>query len=129
MNDKHNLDKTFSEKAKFLLNGRIYPAIKSCVDNRYKIAVSYFAFYAFILNAKIDFITNNKFAISLLGSVLFSLFVLHNFINYAMNAHEESILEDRNYLGKWYKSSVLEILFSSLMLIVIWLTFCFFKLN
>ena len=125
MDDRHNLNKIFSEKAKFILNGRIYPAIKSCVNNRYKIVLSFFAFHAFILNADIDFIIKHKPDIIFLGSILFSLFVIHNFINYAMNAHEECILEDRNYLGKWLKSSILEILFSVLMLTIIWIAHVF----
>lgn len=45
-------NKKISESEKTILTGRIYPAIQSCVNNRYKIIVGYFAVIGFILSAR-----------------------------------------------------------------------------
>lgn len=127
MDDKHNLNEPLSEKAQFLLNGRIYPALEACVNNRYKIIVSFFVFYSFILNPQLKFINDNYHLVSLLGSIVFTIFIVHNCINYVMNAHEELILENRDYLGNWFKNSIIEFLFLLIMCALIWGMFGFIK--
>ena len=120
-NDLNELDK-------LKLTGRIYPAIKSCVDNRYKIVIGFFAYYTFVLNStNINAIKNNFTAIQLIMSIIFTLFIFHNYYNYASNADE---IEKIEKLGKhWFKRSILEFIFGIIMVIIIWLAFALIKLD
>jgi hypothetical protein len=125
MNNTNELfsDNDITEKEKVILNGRIYPAIKACVNNRYKIVISFFAYYSFILNAEIKFITDNFGEIQLAVSLLFTFFIIHNYINYGFNAWEEQKIEKRKHLKSWFFSSINEFIFGIIMIIVIWLVF------
>jgi hypothetical protein len=128
MNNDNELfsDNKITEKEKVILNGRIYPAIKACVNNRYKIVISFFAYYSFILNAEIKFITDffDIFQLGLGISLLFTFFIILNYINYAFNAWEEQKIEKRIHLKSLFCSSINEFIFGIIMIIVIWLAFC-----
>ena len=90
------MSKEISDSEKVILTGRIYPAIQSCVGNRYKIIIGYFAIVGFLLvNEEIleKFIKYN--AAALLAAV-FAAFVIHNFLNYWLNAKEQWKLEKIN---------------------------------
>ena len=118
-----------NELDKLKLTGRIYPAIKSCVDNRYKIVISFFAFYAFILNVKIETIKVNFHAIQIIMSIIFTLFVFHNYINYAANANELQKIEKLETPKHWFSRSYLECIFGTIMIIIIWIAFVLIKID
>ncbi len=77
------------DNEKTRLTGRIYPTIQSCVNNRYKIIVGYFAVVGFLL-VKVDvlklFIKSGALVFL---SIIFTLFVVHNSVNYWRNAKEQ----------------------------------------
>jgi hypothetical protein len=107
------------QKNKFILQGRIYPAIQACVNNRYKIILGVFAYYSFIF-------TSEKFrsqvdiaGVNLLVSIIFSVFVGHNLVNYWMNAWEQCKIENDGRLT-WKDWPIMEILFSAFTLVLIW---------
>lgn len=118
-----------NELDKVKLTGRIYPAIKSCVDNRYKIVIGFFAYYAFILNVKIETIKANFQAIQIIMSIIFTLFVFHNYYNYARNADELQKIEKLENPTNWFSRSILEFIFGAIMIIIIWLAFAWIKLD
>ena len=77
------------------LDGRIYPAIKNCVNNRYRIITGIFTYYAFLLSD----LSNNfpQLKAKIIGSFIpfvFLLFILHNFLNYRENAKVQHELEN-----------------------------------
>jgi hypothetical protein len=88
-------EERFTDRDKTILEGRIYPAIKACVNNRYKIILSIFAYYSFIISAK-DSIKNISHNINLYASMLFTFFIIHNLVNYWLNNAEEIKHEHRN---------------------------------
>ena len=65
MSDKHEL-----ENNRFILEGRIYPAIRACVNNRYRIILAFFAYYSFIYTGLVK--TPNQFC----GKYLFYVICL-----------------------------------------------------
>jgi hypothetical protein len=107
--------KEMTDSEKTILTGRIYPAIQSCISNRYKIVVGYFAIVGFLLT--INERTLKKF-IELNGAAflagVFTIFVIHNSINYWGNAKEERELEKK---GK--KFPLVDILSSIVITILI----------
>ncbi len=95
-------DKRSFDKNKMILEGRIYPAIKTCVNNRYKILVGLFVYYGFILRfiyLPENFLKNiNQLPIdlsllNLIVTVVFTVFVLHNLINYILTSKEQKKFE------------------------------------
>ncbi len=114
-----------------VLQGRIYPAIQRCVGNRYYILIGIFGYYGFILNTNL--ITR---PIHTYVSIIFTLIVSHNIINYCLNAVEQRQLESKlklvyqkyfrikfgeiafNFIGKF--PNFLEFFFATLTLILIW---------
>lgn len=81
------------DRNKTILTGRIYPAIQSCVGNRYKIIVGYFLIVGYLLINKDklkEVIDSGAFYLA----VIFTIFVIHNFFNYFLNAREQWKLED-----------------------------------
>lgn len=112
--------KGFTEKDKTILTGRVYPNVLACVNNRYKIILGFFAYYAFIVNAK-KIISQ---PINLVASIIFSLFVIHNLINYWTILLDEYKHEKIN--GK--KTPVIEIIFTGIALFLIWGAFFIVKL-
>ena len=111
------------------LTGRIYPSIKSCVDNRYKIVISFFAYYAFIINVKIQAVLSNITIIQLIMSMVFTLFIFHNYYNYTRNANAQQKIEKPEKPQNWFSMNLIEIIFGFIMLITIWLAFVFIKFD
>ncbi len=104
---------------KDILEKRIYPAIKSCVDNRQKIVAGIFAVYAFIkssLNTGIKDASTFCFI-----AWIFTFFVLHNSINYYFNAKEQFKLEKKGGNERVWTYMRAEGLFTIFMLLIIWL--------
>ena len=102
------------DRDKTILTGRIYPAIQSCVNNRYKIIVGYFLIVGFFLinkNELKEVIDSGAFYLA----GIFTIFVIHNFFNYLLNAREQWKLEDT---AKTFP--ILETVSSIAMLILIW---------
>jgi hypothetical protein len=78
-----------TEEDKFKLKERIYPAIQSSVNNRYKITLGIFIYYGFILNNDNiyeAYKTHPYF--NLIASIVFTAFIVHNFFNYWENSKE-----------------------------------------
>jgi hypothetical protein len=116
-----------SETNKFILQNRIYPAIKSCVNNRYKIIIGIISYYSFIFQFK-DKISY-LIVIKILLSTLFYLLVLLNSINYYTNYANQIELENEfiinnkdDFISKWHQiisKSFIEFFFSIIILISI----------
>ena len=107
------------------LEHRIYPAIRSCISNRYKIVAGIFSLYAFIassLNTNKEII-NQK--VSYFAAWIFTFFVIHNASNYCFIAWEQYDLEGSPDNKKspcqriWHLFRV-EGLFSIAILAIIW---------
>ena len=121
--------KEISDRSKTILTGRIYPAIQSCVSNRYKIVVGHYAIVGFLLvldKAKIKELVASG-SVTLLA-VIFTLFVFHNLSNYWLNANEQRTLEGLEKNGE-SNLPLLEIFSSVIMLILIWVGYCFLRLH
>ena len=118
-----------SERSKTILTGRIYPAIQSCVSNRYKIVVGYFAIAGFLLGVDKEKLKElvASGSVSLLA-IIFTLFVFHNLSNYWLNANEQQKLEGSEEKNE-NKLPLLEIFSSAIMLILIWIGYCFLRLH
>lgn len=111
-----------SDIEKTILTGRIYPAIQSCVNNRYKIIVGYFAIVGFLL---INEETLKRFIDSGAATFLtavFTIFVIHNSVNYWLNAKEQWKLEKIDN-----KCPLVDVLSSVVMTILIWGGYFFIK--
>jgi hypothetical protein len=109
------------------LENRIYPAIKACIANRYKIVTGIFAVYAFIassLNKDKEIINQN---VSLFAAWIFTFFVVHNTWNYACNAWEQYKLEGCKESKKIRFCWIFRVegLFAIAMLLLIWLGYFF----
>ncbi len=116
-----------------ILKGRIYPAIKSCVNNRYKILVGYFTFYSSLLVMSSNEIINSETStnIKLITNIIFIFIIIHNYINYLLNNWEEMKLEKRTYADickdktkykiRWFINVIgsLELLFFLFCIIII----------
>ncbi len=104
-----------SDSDKTILTGRIYPAIQSCVSNRYKIIVGYFVIVGFLLinKEKLKEFIDSGTAVFL--AIIFTIFVIHNSVNYWRNAQEQWKLEniDKNI-------PIVDIFSSIVMMILIW---------
>ena len=112
--EKRYRDILGEEKERFnILNGRIYPAIKNCVNNRIILLTGILAYMGFIVleSYKIN-ISNIGFFIKL-APILFIIAALHNLGNYSYNNMEESVFEKRKYISSKY-----EIVFFSIVLII-----------
>ena len=108
------MSKDISENEKIILTGRIYPAIQSCVANRYKIIVGYFALVGYLLiNEKVLQKFYKNYAVSLLACV-FAAFILVNFLNYWLNAIQQWKIEGINK-----KFPLIEGLSSCVMLLLV----------
>lgn len=119
-------DKELSEKNKFILQGRIYPAIQSCVNNRYKIILGIFIYYGFILsNDKIFQTFKNHPNFNFISSIIFTAFVIHNFFNYHFNSKDrvkhEGVKENCFYMN------LMELIFGVVALILIWVAYFLFQ--
>jgi hypothetical protein len=115
---------------KEILKGRIWPAINSCVGNRYKIVVSLFAFYSFIMTSTINSIRTRFSTIQLYISVMISLFTIFNSINYILNSGEQWRIENPDKSDNFWekiKRNNIEIFFLIIMMGLIWGSFWLIK--
>jgi len=113
-----------SDSEKTILEGRIYPAIQNCVSNRYKIIVGYFAIVGFLLTEEERLAVFSNSGAILFITIVFTVFTLHNSINYWLNAKEQGKLEQNED-----KSPIVEVLFGIVMTILIWGGYCLLKLQ
>jgi len=118
------MSKEISDSSKTILTGRIYPAIQSCVSNRYKIIVGYFAIVGFLLIDKEKLKELIASGSMVFLAIIFTLFVIHNSVNYWLNAKEQRLEEQKED-----KFPFVDILSSIIMLILIWIGYCFLKLH
>lgn len=118
-----------SKSNEIKLYGRMYPAIRSCVDNRYKIVISLFAYYAFIINVKSGVVLSNIKSIQIIMSLIFTFFVIFNYINYAKNSFDIQEIEQIEKPKNWLARSILEFIFAFIMILIIWGAFCLIKLD
>ncbi len=110
-----------TETEKTILTGRIYPTIKECINNRYKIILSFFAYYAFMLQNNAVFVFVKEKNLNFWISLLFGFFIIHNFLNYFLNAKDQLEIEQKQITYcKIVKSIVMEILFSTFSIIAVW---------
>jgi hypothetical protein len=83
-----------SDSARLKLEGRIYPAIKSCVRNRYLIISGYLAYAGFLVsNPAIKQRIYGNLLREIFVPLVFLAFVIHNLFNYSSNNNEQAILE------------------------------------
>jgi len=136
-----------NEDTNLFLTGRIYPAIKSCVNNRYKIVLAFFAYYSFMLNS---FILNSDYVggdiwkiwirdVNPAASILFALFITLNSVNYFSNALEQYKFEGIPIVwilkGKFKFSSIFVFVWRMKIEIIFWLIsmhmirYAFFKIT
>ena len=116
--------KELSERDKFILKEKIYPAIQSCVNNRYKIILGIFVYYGFILsNERIYGAFKIHRHFNLISSAIFSVFIIHNFFNYWLNGKEEIKLEE----GEENFWPSMELFFGITTLILIWASYFLFR--
>jgi hypothetical protein len=109
-----------TQNEKMILQGRIYPALQSCVHYRYLILAGYMVSWGF-------FYKNIK-AIELLGAEIFtSLWIIlwtaiafHNLKNYYDNAKEGCLLERREF--KFGETCDMEIFFFTVFFITLLIT-------
>jgi len=115
-----------SPKNVVILTGRIYPAIKACVNNRYKIVLAFFAYYSFILNSFILKQENSSKKewekwvddVNWYASIIFTLFILLNILNYGFNAHDQ--LKREGEKKNWIWAIKIEFFFFWFMFFMIW---------
>ena len=114
-----------SDHDKSILTGRVYPAIQSCVSNRYKIIVGYFAIVGFLLinEEKLKRFLDSGAAVFL--AIVFTSFVIHNSVNYWLNAKEQRKLENPEKLDE--KFPVVDVFSSIVMTVLIWGAYVFLK--
>lgn len=113
-----NNNKNFDE---IKLTGRIYPAIQSCVQNRYYILIGIFTYYAFILgsndNIYKNIITNN---INIWISILFFLITILNGFNYIMNSRFQILIEEKRITCKnFFKYNITELISDIIILLIL----------
>lgn len=101
-----------------ILKGRVWPAIQSCVSNRYKILLSFFAFYSFIMKSTIISISD-RHDIQRYTSILFVIITFLNSYNYTQNSREQwRIVQPHEQYGwrEWVKTNDVEIVFFMIMM-------------
>lgn len=115
-----------SDKQKFILQGRIYPAIQSCVNNRYKIILGIFIYYGFILSNDNIFQTfKNHPYFNLIPSIIFTGFIVHNFLNYDFNSEDR--IKHEGVEENFFYMNLMELIFSGVALFLIWIAYTLFK--
>lgn len=112
----------FTEKDKTILTGRIYPTIQSCVNNRYKIVVGYFAICGFLVISKDRLKEFVDIGAASFLAIIFTIFVIHNSVNYWLNSKEQSNLEQLDQ-----KFEIVEVVSSIVIIIIIWIGYCFLR--
>ncbi len=109
------MSKELSNKDQTILQGRIYPAIQACVNNRYKIILGLFVYYGFVLNTKVVLESPIRNGISWIVSGIFTALIFHNLHNYWSNLRERETYEhEKNTLP------TPEFIFTGIALFLIW---------
>lgn len=115
-----------TDQDKFILQGRIYPAIQSCVNNRYKIILGIFIYYGFILsNGNIFQTFKNHPNFNLVSSIIFSIFIIHNSLNYHFNSKDR--IEHEGGKENFVYMNLMEIIFGVVALTLIWVAYFLFQ--
>jgi Sec-independent protein secretion pathway component TatC len=123
----HKKDKAKNVDEKTMLTSMVYPSLLSCVRNRALILTSFFAYYAFILNAE-KYPKNEN--IRLAVSIFFVLVVFHNLLNYIFNHQQQLEIEGREESPRFWHTlliSPMEWLFAVVMLALIVGAHCLIK--
>ncbi len=110
------------------LEGRIYPAIKSCVRNRYLIVSGYLAYAALLVShpdIKELIYCGSMWKACAIPAV-FTAFVIHNFLNYVMVAEEQLILEN-NAFRRPFDEAGMEIVSAIASALIIWFGYSLLK--
>ena len=118
-----------NDNDKIVLKGRIYPAIQSCVNNRYKIILGLFVYYGYILSNKEALSTLKEHGGNWICSAILTGFVIHNLVNYWLNRDDQMKREPINERRKYKKRPWIEISFSIIAFILIGLAYLFFGLK
>lgn len=108
------------------LVGRIYPAIQSCVQNRYFIIIGIFAFYSFILTTGLKSLEGRLRLIQLYGSIAFSVIIIFNSINYCINSADQYECENEHFkdsICSSLKRNIMEEIFFIISNTIIWLSY------
>ena len=84
---------------KLFLYGRIYPAIKACVNNRYRALVGLVVYYSFVYRSERfwNMISQEKWIAGII-SIAFGIFIVHNSWNYYQNGREQMKLEEHKII-------------------------------
>ena len=104
-----------------ILTGRIYPAIQSCVNNRYKIILAFFAYHSFIYSSDNCCEIANKTGVKWGASILFGVFIILNTANYLLNTCDQ-IKRETGKKWSWkslWKAADIEFYFLGLSIIMI----------
>lgn len=109
------MSKEITDLEKTILTGRIYPAIQSCVGNRYKIIIGYFAIVGFLLVNDEVLKRFVEYKAAALLAAVFMVFAIFNLVNYWLNAKEQWKLE-----GVKKKFPLVEFLSTVVMVVLIW---------
>ena len=109
------MSKEVTDLEKTILTGRIYPAIQSCVGNRYKIIIGYFAIVGFLLVNDEVLKRFIEYKAAALLAAVFMVFSIFNLVNYWLNAKEQWKLE-----GIKKKFPLVEFLSTVVMVWLIW---------
>ena len=109
------MSKEVTDLEKTILTGRIYPAIQSCVGNRYKIIIGYFAIVGFLLVNDEVLKRFIEYKAAALLAAVFMVFAIFNLVNYWLNAKEQWKLE-----GIKKKFPLVEFLSTVVMVGLIW---------
>jgi uncharacterized membrane protein len=114
-----------TDEDKFILRERIYPAIQSCVSNRYKIILGIFIYYGFILsNERIYQAYKTHPYFNLIPSIIFTIFIVHNFLNYHSNSKDR--VKHEGGKETFFYMNLMEIIFGGATLILIWIGYVLF---
>ncbi len=97
------------ELIKLMLKDRIYPAVKTCVNNRYRLYVGIFVYYGFVLNLIFGLGKQLPLRLHFVVTCGFVLFASHNLVNYWTNANEQ-LKYERPESG-FFKSLSMELIF------------------
>lgn len=111
-----------SDKDKVILTGRIYPAIQSCVANRYKIVAGYYVTLGVVIFNEEKQNLFIESGAALLVAIIFSIFTCHNTYNYWENADDQRKYESENKEAHWF-----ELVSFLAILALIWFGYCYIK--
>jgi hypothetical protein len=112
-----------------ILQGRIYPAIQSCINNRYKIILGLFVYYGYVLSHREVLCTLREHGGNFICSLILTGFVIHNLVNYWGNRDDQMKREPKHGVKKYWEWPWIEITFSIIAFALIWGIYFFFVLK